>query len=58
LQYLSIRQEKPKALASYPPRIEDEFLMRVKKDHSSDKEMRKQLKKNEKDASRELKKDS
>ena len=52
-----MRQERPKALASYPPLIEDEFLMRVKKNRD-EKSMKKKAKKNEKDAIRELKKDT
>ena len=59
LEYLSIRQEFPKALASYAPLIEDEFLMRVPKiDRFDTKALRQKTKKMEKDAMRELKKDS
>ena len=57
LEYLSMRQEKPKPLASYPPLIEDEFLMRVKKNRD-EKSMKRKAKKAEKDAVRELRKDT
>ena len=41
LEYMSIRQEFPKPLASYDPLIEDEFLMRVpKKDKIDTKALR------------------
>lgn len=41
LEHMSIRQEFPKALASYSPLIEDEFLMRVpKKDKFDTKALR------------------
>jgi hypothetical protein len=59
LEYLSIRQEIPKALASYDPLIEDEFLMRVAtKNRFDEKSLKQKAKKTEKDAMRELKKDS
>ena len=59
LEHMSIRQEFPKPLASYAPLIEDEFLMRVpKKDKFDTKALRQKTKKMEKDAIRELKKDS
>jgi hypothetical protein len=46
-------------LASYGPLIEDEFLMRVPKmDRFDTKQLRQKTKKMEKDAMRELKKDS
>ena len=57
LEHLSMRQEKPKPLASYHPLIEDEFLMRVKKP-LDDKTMKRKAKKAEKDAVRELRKDT
>ena len=41
LEYMSIRKEIPKALASYDPLIEDEFIMRVpRKDKYDEKEMK------------------
>lgn len=59
LEYLSMREETPKPLPSYLPAIEDEFLMRVaRKDKVDEKEMRKKTRKYEKDAIRELKKDT
>jgi hypothetical protein len=59
LEYMSIRKEIPKALASYDPLIEDEFIMRVpRKDKYDEKEMKKKVKKTEKEAMRELKKDT
>lgn len=59
LEYLSIRQEIPKPLASYDPLIEDEFLMRVPtKNRFDEKTLKQKVRKTEKDAMRELKKDS
>uniref|UniRef100_A0A7S3CHV4 Uncharacterized protein n=1 Tax=Strombidium rassoulzadegani TaxID=1082188 RepID=A0A7S3CHV4_9SPIT len=59
LQYLSLRQENPKPLPSYPPLIELEFLVRLpRKDKYDEKELKKKTRKYEKDAMRELKKDT
>ena len=61
LQYLSIRWEFPKPLASYGPAIEDEFLLNVdwkEKLRSDEKLQKRKAKKVEKDAIRELKKDT
>jgi hypothetical protein len=59
LEHLSIRMEQPKPLASYDPLIEDEFLMRVAtKNRFDEKTLKQKAKKTEKDAMRELKKDS
>jgi hypothetical protein len=59
LEHLAIRMEQPKPLASYDPLIEDEFLMRVAtKNRFDEKTLKQKAKKTEKEAMRELKKDS
>ena len=62
LTFLHLRDKKPKPLASFDPLIEDDFLIlddwRDKKKPIDEKEVKRKMKKIEKDAVRELKKDT
>ena len=63
LTYLSLRHETPKPLATYYPQIEDEFLPSKasawrREQKSTDKGMKRKAKQMEKEAARELKKDT
>ena len=63
LTHLSMRQEKPNAIATYFPKIEDEFLPSKasewrREEKNSEKGIKRKSKKLEKEAVRELKKDN
>jgi hypothetical protein len=62
LTFLHLRDKKPKPLSTFDPLIEDDFLIlddwRDKKKPIDEKEVKRKMKKVEKDAVRELKKDT
>lgn len=61
LTYLHMRDKKPRPLPTFDPLIEEDFLISddwKEKKPADEKEVRRKIKKVEKDAIRELKKDT